>query len=63
MFKLIVNYYDEKCLQLKTLLIKRLVLKLYVTVLWCLIYFSIAILNCTVTYNLSTNRLIKEHIF
>ena len=40
MFKLIVNYYDEKYLQLKTILIKRLVLKLYVTV-----QFKVAILK------------------
>ena len=40
LFELIVNYYDEKCLQLKTLLIKQLELKLYVTV-----QFKIAILK------------------
>ena len=40
LFELIVNYYDEKCLQLKTLLLKRLVFKLYVTV-----QFKLAILE------------------
>ena len=40
LFEIIANYYDEKCLQLKTLLLKRLVLKLYITV-----QFKLAILE------------------